>query len=782
MQLDVKSVYEFGAFRLDVADRQLKRAGEIVPLAPKVFELLVFMLANHGRPISKEELLSNVWPDSFVTDENLSRHISTLRKTLNEGGDGQKFIETLPKFGYRFTDQVRVLASTGEAVWAATAPAETPASAVEPDALPAPLPELLFEQAEAREVAVAAGWVTQAKPRSSAQPISRFRILAPLGADGKGDVVVAEDVRLAPAFLKRRALVFSLGLVVILGFVFGLYNWAKPRPGTLARASLRANVAPLTSFQGRENYPAFSPDDRQIAFTWDGGRDGTPGDTTDIYVKLLGTETPLRLTTNPAEEISPVWSPDGLSIAFMRITTGGAGIYLVPALGGPERELLTGFWSEWTNIPSGRLSWSPDGRFIAFAGTEKAAQTDLHLFLLSLNGLEKRQLTASDEDDRCPAFSPDGQTLAFIRGWDEIYLMPATGGEARRLTFDAKRIFGLAWTPDGREIIFSSARGGSPTLWKIAASGGAPEALQPGGEQVSTLALSHQGNRLAYTQNIRDLNLWQLELPEPPSKPHPPSLFNSSTRQESQPQFSPDGKKVVFVSLRSGNWELWVCDDKGQNPVQLTHLNGPFVGSPRWSPDGNQIAFESRVNQQQPDIYAIAASGGTAPRRLTLEAAADIRPTWSHDGQWLYFSSNRSGDYQLWKQPSAGGPAVQLTWQGGREAYESPDGQFLYYTRSPNEPGIWRVPVTGGAETRVLEHGRQGAWAMHAQGIYLVNAATKTPGTIEFFSFATARKTILAGFEKDDLYGFTVSAAARRLLWSQIDRNESDLVLLENFR
>lgn len=208
----------------------------------------------------------------------------------------------------------------------------------------------------------------------------------------------------------------------------------------------------------------------------------------------------------------------------------------------------------------------------------------------------------------------------------------------------------------------------------------------------------------------------------------------------------------------------------------------PKLKGPSRSPDGSQIAFESRAHQELPDIYIIAADGGKPPRRLTQETSEDIRPSWSRDGHWLYFSSNRSGDFQLWKQSMAGSPAVQLTRQGGREAFEAPDGQFLYYTRGTNEPGIWRVPVAGCEEVQVLDHGRQGAWAIQEQGIYLITPIGRAKSAIEFFSFATGKRMILSEIEKDDFYGFTVSADGRRLLWSQIDRNDSDIMLLKNFR
>lgn len=699
--------------------------------------------------------MNNVWPDNFVGGENLSRHISTLRKRLGENRDGQQFIETLSKFGYRFVAQVNVIEHGSEQT-------NQPQEARITDATDRFQPELQGSR------------LILAEPLSSAVAPLPDTIERASAAPQVNDTLATASIPRAVHKRRNSIILATLGLLLMVG-VFGVYKLVnrKPVPSTLA--GLPPKITPLTSFPNREYYPAFSPDDKQIAFTWDGEQ----GNNTDIYVKPVGSGAPLRLTTNPAAEISPVWSPDGRSIAFMRFSDQGVGIFQVPASGGEERELLTGFSSAGTGVPAGRLSWSPDGKLLAFAGTVEGKPPPLHLFLLSLDTLEKRQITATPEDDRCPVFSPDGQTLAFIRGWDEIYLIPVTGGEPRRLTFDSKRIFGLAWTPDSSAIIFSSARAGNPTLWKIAANGGTPEALTPSGEQVGTLALAHQGNRLVYAQNISDTNIWQRT--NDPTLPDSgrPSLLISSTQNETRPQFSPDEKSIVFVSNRSGSLELWRCDSNGQTPVQLTSFNGPNVGNPCFSPDGQQIAFNSTADQDQDDIYIISLNGGV-PRRLTTDVSAEICPSWSRDGRWIYFSSNRSGEKQIWKQPIAGGPAVQVTKQGGTEAMESSDGQFLYYTRS-EELGIWRVPVAGGEETRILEQGALGYWAVTPQGIYFVNSNAQPSPTVEFFNFATSQIKSLAALEKL-ANGFAVSADGRRFLWAQVDRKESDLMFVENFR
>src|SRR6185369_6204743 len=113
------------------------------------------------------------------------------------------------------------------------------------------------------------------------------------------------------------------------------------------------------------------------------------------------------------------------------------------------------------------------------------------------------------------------------------------------------------------------------------------------------------------------------------------------------------------------------------------------------------------------DIYILGVEGGL-PRRLTTDSSDDVVPSWSKDGRWIYFSSNRSGNPQVWKAPVEGGNAVQLTEQGGFTPFESPDGKYVYYCKSFSAPGLWRVPLEGGEEMAVfnLKAGMWGNWAL----------------------------------------------------------------------
>jgi Tol biopolymer transport system component len=374
----------------------------------------------------------------------------------------------------------------------------------------------------------------------------------------------------------------------------------------------------------------------------------------------------------------------------------------------------------------------------------------------------------------------------------DIYVLSVAGnapeGEPRRLTFDEKGILGWDWTPDGRGVVFSSDRGGGQNLWTVPVSGGEPQRL-PVGENAWALSVARNGHRLVYQQALEDLNIWRIAGPgqvwQPMKKEPAPTKFIASTKGDASARFSPDGKKVAFESNRLGSDEIWVCNSDGSNPVPLTSFGGSQVGSPRWSPDSRQLVFDSSKGGSQ-DIYTVSAEGGPS-RRLTTESSADVRPSWSRNGGWIYFGSDRTGDWQVWKIPSEGGTAVQVTRQGAREAFESADGQWLYYTKALPIQGVWRVPVAGGEEIQVLDHGRQGSWALLDAGISLVGLDPESTPIIEFFSFATRRLTVITKLPKDlvrpvSFGSLAVSPDGRWILYTSNDRTESDLVLVENFR
>jgi Tol biopolymer transport system component len=135
--------------------------------------------------------------------------------------------------------------------------------------------------------------------------------------------------------------------------------------------------------------------------------------------------------------------------------------------------------------------------------------------------------------------------------------------------------------------------------------------------------------------------------------------------------------------------------------VQVTSFGGPGVTTPRWSPDGGRIAFDSNAAGDW-DIFEVGANGGKS-RRMTTNPANDGNPSWSQDGRWIYFDSARTGQQQVWKMSANGGEAVQVTKDGGYAPLESPDGKFLFYTKALFSTNLWKIPVEGGEASKVLE-------------------------------------------------------------------------------
>jgi Tol biopolymer transport system component len=547
------------------------------------------------------------------------------------------------------------------------------------------------------------------------------------------------------------------------------------------------SLTPLTSFPGNALRPSISPDGKRVAFVWDGGSGNY-----DIYVKLINTGDPLRLTTNPAQDLDPAWSPDGRQIAFMRRSPDRQELFVVPALGGAERKIagLSAKRSRWQVDGSAYQrtigpSWSPNGEQIAVVDTSSPDEPD-SIYAITLESGEKRRLTIPerrDEMDSEPVFSPDGRLLAFVRtragasGSPDLYVGPLNGGALRRLTFDHRPISGLTWTPGGKRILFSSQRDGAYRLWQIKTSGGPPTLVPGADRRARQPSLSSDGRRLAFTEQNYSTWIWRRSLDR--GGPGTPQAFLSSSRKDDSPQYSPDGRRVVFISDRSGPEEIWICDSGGANAAPLGSLAGFTPGTPRWSPDGATIVFDSR-HEGFGAIYLIAANGGR-PRRLTSATSNSMMPSWSSDGRSIYFASDRSGSWQIWKQPLADGAARQITRNGGREAKESPDGRFLYY-RGNELAGLWKMPAAGGEAVPELEgirHSRH--WAVTDRGIYYLSR-DQPPWTVSFLDFATRRMTPVFAIPGKPAFGspgLAVSPDGRSMLYSQVEREGSDVMLLD---
>lgn len=569
----------------------------------------------------------------------------------------------------------------------------------------------------------------------------------------------------------------SVGVAVIVFSAIAFWRTSS-EPDQPSLGSLE--TVPLVSLQGTQASPAFSTDGNQIAFGQYEGEDGA------IYTTLVGGDKPLRLT-GKSDVCCPTWSPDNRQIAFMRFSKNGFSINMVSALGGVEKNLYTSESAPVRGMCS-HLDWSPDGKWLAFAEVNRLSHS--RIALLSLDDLTVQPLTSPEEQefDCEPSFSPNGLKLAFERGsgggfGKDLFVIPATGGEPRRLTFDNAWGGAPTWTQDGTDIVFSSMRGGPLNLWRVSATGGQPRPVAG----VSTLAyhptIPRKASLLAYEHASLSSGIWQIRLNDKTHSLGPPvRLITARGMINWRPNFSPDGKKIVFESDRLGYSDIWYCDSEGSNCTQLTSLHGT-AGTPRWSPDGSHVVFEFQ-SQHYYEVYIVDVPAGR-PRLLpTFPKSDNGAPNWSHDGKWIYFySSHESGPFQLWKVPFQGGTPVRVTTNGGVYAMESDDGGSVYYSKV-EQTGIWRMALSGGKEQHVLDQpaGYQWFnWALSPAGIYFLNDADLQKGRIEFFDFAAHKRTLIGDVEKS-IHGLALAPDGKSLLYSRTDSEDYEIMLLKNFR
>ena len=433
-------------------------------------------------------------------------------------------------------------------------------------------------------------------------PARRFQTMADLK-------VAIDDVR--EAVSERHTLRSTRWLWVamtVVAVVAAYAAWRALRPAAPAEPLVASQ---LTSFPGVESYPSLSPDGSQIAFTWSGPKQ----DNEDIWVQIIGSGSPVRLTTDARNDLNPVWSPDGRWIAFLRgrlvepLAEAAMELLLIPAIGGTERKLTDVRAVGFDPVPA-YLAWTQDSSALLVTDSVGEGKPNA-LFTVSIGTREKRQLTRPQVPvlaDTNPAVSPDGRSLVFRRRptWStgELYRLSlrsdaTADGEPIRLLSDGFDPDYPVWTPDGKELLVSGRQG----LWRLPlAPGTQPARLPFVGEDGVMPVISRpqpgKPSRLVYVRRFEDTNIWRADV-QPASNSSQARLGPtlSSTRGDLHPSLSPDGRRAAFTSTRSGDWEIWVSDLDGSNASQLTSMGARATGAPHWSPDGHHIVFASEARR-----------------------------------------------------------------------------------------------------------------------------------------------------------------------------------------
>jgi len=657
MSEGAKKVISFAGFELDPLRRRLLREGKPLSLHAKAFDVLVFLTENAGRVVSKDEILNAVWKDQFVEEANLTVQVSALRKALGERRGSPRLLITIPGKGYEFVGDIQtgpdliiensrvsriVLEQTETVDDTSEDPRKLFASGVR---FFTRLPVLATFVLLLLSVGGAV-WIKSSgsSPRQEELPTlaNRERIATSSFTVSSGGI--PERVAISP---DGKMLAYSSGLKRQQSLWIGEIEGAHS-----------IQVVPLEDRQF--GYLSFGPDGRYVYFTT---RDSNHSRATLMRVSVFGGAT---------EELIPdvnspvIFSPDGRSMAFLRKNPDASqtSIIIADAESGKNDRVLTSVTRP-ENAVGGEISWSPDGRRIAFAVDAKEGGTKL--------------LEVDIGDGR----------LAQIGDRVE------------------NRIVGVAWKPDGKGLIVNrntSNDAGDGRLWFVRYPAGDQQQItdETLNYHASSLSISSDG-RLAALQARNDPRIYTSAGGE---------LRNSGnifegTRFRSEGRhglaIAPDGK-ILFTANTGDSRSIWEIDAAGKGQRQLTpSQKNSFDQQLSVTADDRFLVFESnrsgaseiwRANRDGSDLRQITSGGG------------DIEPTLSPDGRRVYYIAERDGRSQLMSVSIDGGETQQLTAEKSYWPAVSPDGRSVAFVRSVSESGFDRsidiVPIEGGPVTETF--------------------------------------------------------------------------------
>lgn len=437
----------------------------------------------------------------------------------------------------------------------------------------------------------------------------------------------------------------------------------------------------LTDFTGLEEAPALSPDGKSIAFVSDvtGNR--------QIWVRLLAGGQPLQITREAGDHTEPRWSPDSGSIFYFVPPAKGQGqgtMWQIAALGGSPRRLAGSL---------GGPDISHDGKQLVFF---RLNQNKVELVKSDLDGLNEHVIIQLPAVCRYlnPRWAPDDQTIAYqhnLAFWAfSVFTIGVSGGTPKQITREDDLMNGLAWTPDGREIVYSSGRGASliylPTmqLWAVPREGGNSRLITYGETSYEWPDISKDGTLVASTRQMH-FDIWKFPIsPDPLKNVQDAVRITHQTGRVHTPSLSPDGKEMVYISDSGGPGNVWVMNLGTGESRQITapKSNNSPIGVPLWSPDGKRIIYAQTHNDKswrEVDYWLVNPDGSDLRKILVNGAWA----TWSPDSRWIYFSNvspvRAAEDYQLFKIPAEGGPPVTVRTERAMGVAIPPNSTKLYF-------------------------------------------------------------------------------------------------------